>query len=119
VARRAVSTSDAVDPRPPVGGNTMITSLLAAAPHAAELADGRWGGPGHHGGGYLLAPLILLFWVLLAVLVAGLLRRSGRGPWQPASASAEGVLGDRFARGDIDEEEYRARLEVLRAARKR
>lgn len=48
----------------------------------------------------------------------------GRGPWGgPGSwaapgagvSAAEHTLADRFARGDIDEVEYRARLEVLRA----
>jgi len=32
-----------------------------------------------------------------------------------ASRAAETTLAERFAQGDIDEKEYRARLEVLRA----
>lgn len=32
--------------------------------------------------------------------------------------SAEGVLRERYARGDIDETEYQQRLEVLRSNRK-
>ncbi|WP_239451795.1 SHOCT domain-containing protein [Frondihabitans sp. PAMC 28766] len=42
----------------------------------------------------------------------------GHGGWGAAvgTGSAEQVLSDRFARGDIDEVEYRARLEVLRAS---
>jgi putative membrane protein len=31
--------------------------------------------------------------------------------------SPEQTLGDRYAKGEIDEQEYRARLEVLRANR--
>ena len=39
------------------------------------------------------------------------------GPWAQAQAarSAESTLAERYAQGDIDEKEYRARLEVLRA----
>lgn len=32
--------------------------------------------------------------------------------------SAEGVLRERYARGEVDETEYRQRLEVLRIGRK-
>ena len=41
----------------------------------------------------------------------------GYGPWVGAQAArnAESTLAERFAQGDIDEKEYRARLEVLRA----
>jgi putative membrane protein len=44
----------------------------------------------------------------------------GHGPWghgwgNSAAKSAESTLAERFAQGDIDEKEYRARLEVLRA----
>jgi putative membrane protein len=37
------------------------------------------------------------------------------GAWDTASHSAEATLAERLAQGDIDEKEYRARLEVLRA----
>jgi putative membrane protein len=37
-------------------------------------------------------------------------------PWG-RGANAESTLAERFAKGDIDEVEYRARLEVLRANR--
>lgn len=39
-----------------------------------------------------------------------------RAPWAPPTqASPEQLLAERFARGEIDEEEYRRRLQVLRA----
>jgi putative membrane protein len=42
--------------------------------------------------------------------------RGGFGQWgNSASRSAESTLAERFAQGDIDEKEYRARLEVIRA----
>jgi putative membrane protein len=38
------------------------------------------------------------------------------GAWGNAGRGAESTLAERFAQGDIDEKEYRARLEVLRAS---
>jgi putative membrane protein len=79
--------------------------------------------PDHAGYGWFpLIPLLFFgFWiVLLFVIRPWAWRRRGWGPggyggpgWSP-SASAEGVLAERFARGEVTEEEYRARLEVLR-----
>ncbi|MEV3928941.1 MULTISPECIES: SHOCT domain-containing protein [unclassified Streptomyces] len=78
------------------------------------------GGPG---------PWILLFpviWAAVAIGVVTLLRRTvlrgRRGPWQargtrqagPAGEhSPIGLLGRRFAAGEIDEDEYWRRLSVL------
>ncbi|MGE3194575.1 MAG: SHOCT domain-containing protein [Microbacteriaceae bacterium] len=96
----------------------MFTSLAlaAAAVH-----------PFGHGFGFLFF-LIPLFWILLIVAlfaIFGRRRRAmwgayghGYGPWAQAHAarSAESTLAERYAQGDIDEKEYRARLEVLRAS---
>jgi putative membrane protein len=72
--------------------------------------------------------LIPLFWIGLFVLIFALAGRRWRrygwgpgghyGPWAAAQAgrSAESTLAERYAQGDIDEKEYRARLEVLRAS---
>jgi putative membrane protein len=54
----------------------------------------------------------LLFWALVVVGVIVLvryLRRSTPG----GRTSAEELLAERFARGEIDEQEYRERLDVL------
>jgi len=76
-----------------------------------------------------------IFWflVIIAIIIAVTRRRrhwaaGGFGPWghgwghgygygvgTQASRAAETTLAERFAQGDIDEKEYRARLEVLRA----
>jgi putative membrane protein len=96
----------------------LVFSSLALAAHV--------GGPFLWGFGFLLFPL---FFIILIVLFATLGRRRwARAGWGPgyghgyghpyfggASRSAESTLGERFANGDIDEKEYRARLEVLRA----
>ncbi len=93
---------------------------------------GGWGW-----GGWLLMSLgMVLFWgvviagiVLLVRYAAG---RSGHVPqhWtgpqhgptpgggaSPSGVRPEDVLAERFARGEIDEEEYRRRLAVLREGR--
>ena len=103
----------------------MFTALAVAA---------HLGGPGF-GFGWIFFILIPLFWIAVFVLIASLARRRwSRGGWGPgpgvnghwaghhghwasvaAARSAESTLAERFAQGDIDEKEYRARLEVLRA----
>lgn len=54
------------------------------------------------------------FWILLAVLVFALVR-GGRQSGTP-SPNAREILEQRFARGDIDAEEYEARLDTLTRA---
>lgn len=83
----------------------------------------------------LLFILVPLFWIVVIALFVGFGRRRMRRMWVanggqldfggrgfggyggPASRGAESTLAERFAQGDIDEVEYRARLEVLRANR--
>ncbi|HEY4151740.1 MAG TPA: hypothetical protein VGM38_00320 [Pseudolysinimonas sp.] len=77
----------------------------------------------------------VLFFIFIVALIIGIATRRrrwghrGMGPWghggwyghggywgaAQASRQAETTLAERFAQGDIDEKEYRARLEVLRA----
>lgn len=58
-----------------------------------------------------------LFWTLLLLaavaLVVWLVRSGSRGP-APGRPGAEDVLRERYARGEIDDEEYRYRLAELR-----
>ena len=62
-----------------------------------------------HDGWFPLFPLLFLaLWVFLIVLLA---RRWRGGPGRP---SAESVLAERYARGEIDEREYVERRAVLR-----
>lgn len=77
---------------------------------------------------FLFFPLTL---ILIVGIVFAITRRRRFGAYGPPWAqgygagygpaahgrSAEQVLAERFAKGDIDETEYRARLEVLRANR--
>ncbi|WP_405521746.1 SHOCT domain-containing protein [Streptomyces canus] len=59
----------------------------------------------------------VLFWALLITVAVLLFRTLTRTPEQPHTDvpdTAERLLAERFARGEIDEEEYRRRLSVLR-----
>ena len=74
---------------------------------------------GWSGAATSLGSLLLLALVgLIACLVVAAVRRPGDGP--PGAArtgewdTAERLLADRFARGEIDEDEYRRRLATLR-----
>ncbi len=86
---------------------------------------GRWFGHAHLFGHPLvvLAALALLAAVLVAAVLLVLRDRAGRaartaGPSRgpAASSSAEAILDERFARGEIDDEEYQRRRTLLRAA---
>lgn len=73
-------------------------------------AHGLWH-DGHSSGWWPIFPIGFgLFWLL--VLGGGfyLLSRRTKG-----SGGAERMLAERYARGEIDEEEYRERLGVLRS----
>jgi len=94
----------------------MLTSLLATPEATAAgqvLADhDHWHGPG------FFWPVFPLFWIALIVLFV-LLRRRAYRRGGGLRRSGVSVLEERFANGDIDEAEYRARLAVLLESRRR
>ncbi|GAB2521261.1 SHOCT domain-containing protein [Paramicrobacterium agarici] len=87
----------------------VITSLAAHGPFAGGDGPGWW---------FLLIPL---FWIAVFALLFTFVFRRRRDAMQNWKAqhsprhTAEKTLAQRYANGDIDEAEYRARLEVLRA----
>ncbi len=84
---------------------------------------GYWDGMYGYGvGPSFIGPLGMLlwfiFWVLVIILVADLLRRfwggSKRGSWDGwKSSSALDVLKERYAKGEIDTAEYEERKKTL------
>jgi putative membrane protein len=80
-----------------------------------------WYGSGMSGWGYALMTIsMVLFWGAVIAGIVLLVRHLSRGgqqtpapPSQPATP--EQLLAGRFARGEIDEEEYRQRLAVLQS----
>ncbi|MCX4717948.1 SHOCT domain-containing protein [Streptomyces virginiae] len=79
-----------------------------------------WYDHGMGGWGWIAMSFSMVLLVALAVAAVVLFLRSvdryPSGPAQPLPApSAKQLLAERFARGEIDEEEYEQRLTALRA----
>jgi putative membrane protein len=80
-------------------------------------------GIGMGGGGYALMTIsMILFWGAVIYGIVALVRYAHRdGPQRgepagPPAPEPERLLAERFARGEIDEDEYHQRLTSLRAA---
>ncbi|MER6418281.1 SHOCT domain-containing protein [Streptomyces sp. NPDC001137] len=77
-----------------------------------------WNGHDMNGWGWFTMSIgTVLLWALLitvAVLLYRTLNRAPEPPRTPTAASPERLLAERFARGEIDEEQYRRSLAVLR-----
>ncbi|MEU9759017.1 hypothetical protein AB0D98_04305 [Streptomyces sp. NPDC047987] len=83
--------------------------------------DGGWG----WGGWFVMTVIMILFWALLIAGVITLVHhftrgqhshQSGQPPASPpgrGSQRAEDVPAERFARGEIDEDEYKRRVTLL------
>jgi putative membrane protein len=73
--------------------------------------------PGMHGWAWALMIIgNVIFWGLLIIAAIALIRYTKRGQVDSASHTAstpQQILAQRFARGDIDEDEYKIRLQVL------
>ena len=71
------------------------------------------------GGGWLLMTLLMLFVLVLAVGALIWVLRANHGPrWHQADSSvatSRQILDERYARGEIDEEEYQRRRAILAA----
>lgn len=77
--------------------------LLMAAPILADHLD-------HHHGEWW--PLFPLLWFALFLGIFFLIRR--RGGCAPGRRTGEAVLAERYAKGEISEEEFDERRQVLR-----
>jgi putative membrane protein len=74
-----------------------------------------WYGPGMNAWGYgLMTVCMVLFWGLIVFGIVPLIRFIGQSS-RPTSAgpTPKQLLDERFARGEIDGEEYRRRLELM------
>ncbi|MET3808247.1 putative membrane protein [Nakamurella sp. UYEF19] len=79
-----------------------------------------WYGNGMSGWGYgLMGFGMIVFWVLLIALLVGVFRHNWShhefSERRPGSLTADQLLAERFARGEIDQQEYTDRQAVLRA----
>jgi putative membrane protein len=69
------------------------------------------------GWGLVMALGMLAVWALIVVAIVWFIRTgTGRASSTHPAGNAEQILAERLARGEIDAEDYRARLAALRAA---
>lgn len=92
-------------------GIATAAEMALAAPEA--------GHHGHHmmwGGGWLLGPLMMVLFVALIVGAAVLvLRTLGYGPARSSTDKSIEILRERFARGEIDKDEFAERMNILKS----
>jgi putative membrane protein len=76
-----------------------------------------WYGNGMGGWGYAMMTVsTVLFWIVIGYLAVVLVRHLRRSPeGTTGRTDPENILAERFARGEIDEQEYEARLSTLRS----
>ena len=85
--------------------------------------DGWWGDGWGWGGWLLMSVVMVLFWVAVITAIVLAIRylvgsggaRGGPPRYEPPRP--EDMLAGRFARGEIDEDEYRRRITLLREHR--
>jgi putative membrane protein len=98
-----------------IGLSLISLGALADAPGSADHAHhGMWGG----GWGGMLFGLIMMLLVIAAivavvVLVVRMLAGAGSGIAKPSGKTPTDILEERFARGEIDAEEFEERRRVL------
>lgn len=98
---------------------SLAAGLAVAAPAFAQSGpSGGWHHPGMMGGaGWFMGPLMMLLWVVIIVGLVVLVFRWIGGPGdsggRQGTSSARKILEERFARGEIDEEEFRKRKQAL------
>ena len=91
-----------------------MTTLIASAATAATLAsDDHWNGPGPWW------PLFPFLWLLFIIGIFATFRFFGMRRWRHmqghfGTRAGEARLAERYAAGEIDEQEYERRLATLR-----
>lgn len=79
-----------------------------------------WGNNGWDAGMWIIMIIVVvMLWVLIVFGVMAFSRYLRHGDLRPlrGNGGAEAILRDRFARGEIDEDEFRKRMTALREHR--
>lgn len=108
-----------------LGGAILVLVVLSVFAGSGPLGGGPMMGPGGMMGGgwgffgviWMLIPLLFLGGLVAVIVWAVTQLGSGRQAGGSAGVhdrSAEDILRERFARGEMDAEEYEERLRVLR-----
>ena len=97
---------------------TLLGALGASSFAWADTAREGAYGHGHMWGGWVLGPIMMILFVALTVAVVVLVVRwlggvGGAPARGPGSETALDILEKRFARGEIDKEEFEARRQAL------
>jgi putative membrane protein len=87
-----------------------MTGFAALAGVVADWNDGHMAG---RGGVWIFMILMMLLGVAVIGLVIWLIARSGEHRPPSGLENARAILAERLARGEIDPEEYRERLQHL------
>ena len=82
--------------------------------------DGHWNDGWSAGSWWWMAIMMIVFWGGIIWIAVALIRRIERRPQlqthstsDPPRATAQEILAERFARGEIDADEYRQRRDTL------
>lgn len=99
-----------------------IGALLATAPRASAQQDWgpwrmhEWMGWGSGWGGTFMGPLFMIVWLAIVVAVIVLVVRwlgGGNIGMSPPRRTPREMLDERYARGEIDREEYQRRRDDI------
>ena len=100
----------------------MLATMGIAVKSLAVAHGGPWG-EGWDGGWLLARMALTVLWIVVVITIVRFVvfgrfgrwgGRRGGGGWGPSPMErARGVLAERYARGEIDLEEFRARSEQL------
>jgi len=98
-----------------IGFGALVASLAVSAAFAQQVGDGPRGYDHMWGGGYGMfgGLMMLVFWGVIIALIVFAVKWFTDGKTGNKQPDAVDTLRDRFAKGEIDEEEFQKRKKAL------